>query len=75
MPFAKRVVPLAPDGLSLARRKRGKKIVKTGETRIFPVELLVGALQIAEFTEQAKFRLGGKSHVHAGCPGKLAQFH
>ena len=61
-----RVVALAADGLALARGERGEEIVEAPVAGIFPVELLVGALQESEFAEEAEFRLGGESHVNAG---------
>ena len=38
------------------------------------MELLVGALQEAEFAEEAEFRLGREGDVHAGRVAKPAQF-
>ena len=45
---------LAADGLALARRERGGESSKRGVAGIFPVELLVGALQEIEFAEETE---------------------
>ena len=75
-PLAKRIAAFAADGLALARRKRGEEIVERGVAGIFPVKLLVGALQKAAFAEEFAFRLGGEGDVNAGSliePAELEQ--
>ena len=64
-PLAKRIAAFAADGLALARRKRAEEIIERGVAGIFPVELLVGALQKAALAEELEFRLGGEGDVNA----------
>ncbi len=70
------IAPFAADGLALARRKRGEEIVEGGVAGIFPVKLLVGALQKAALAEEFELRFGGEGHMNAGSliePAQLEQ--
>ena len=60
-----RLMALAAYGLALARGERGEEFVEARIALIFPVELLVGALQESEFAEETKFRLSRERHVNA----------
>jgi len=71
------IAPLAADGLAFARRKRGEEIVERGIAGIFPVELLVGALQKSALAEEFELRLGGEGDMNAGSliePAKLESY-
>src|SRR5215831_12302239 len=54
---------LAPDGLALARGEPIQEIVEIRITIVFPMELLVSALQKTSPAKQAPFALGQKCHV------------
>ena len=56
MPVASASRAFAPDGLALARGQRGEEIVEVVIAGILPMELPVGALQIAALAEQAAIR-------------------
>src|ERR1700746_4228836 len=73
-PARQRVMALTADGLSLACGECAEEFVESCKTAIFPVKLLVGALQIAKLTEKTEFRFGREGHVHAGCAANLADF-
>src|SRR5215467_6308624 len=73
-PVGERIVAFAANRLALARGERAQKILETAEAAIFPVKLLIGTLQVTEFSEQAEFRFGRKCDVHARRAGNLADF-
>ena len=72
MPVDERVRALAADGLALARGERGEEGVEGVIAGVLPMELLVGALQVAARAEQPPFRLGQEGDVDRGGVGALA---
>ena len=68
------VMALTPDGLALACGERAEEFVESCKAAILPVKLLVSALQIAKFAEEAELRFRCKGHMHAGCAANLANF-
>ncbi len=59
-----RLAPLALDRLALARRERAEEIVERRVVRILPMELLVGALEEAEFAEQTLLAFRRERDMH-----------
>ena len=60
------LLALAADGLAFPGIKRGEEILERGVARVLPVELLVGALEVATRAEQVPFLLGQEGHVRRG---------
>ena len=64
----------AADGLALACGKRCEEFVEAAVAGIFPVELLVGALQESDLAEEAEFRFGREGDMNAGGVVHAAEF-
>ena len=62
--MGERVRALAADRLALARGHGREECVERIVTGILPMELLVGALEIATPPEQVPFRLGEEGDIH-----------
>src|ERR1700730_809813 len=60
----KRIIAFTPDSFALARGQRRKKVVEAGIARIFPMELLMRALEIAARAEELPFAVRWKCHMH-----------
>ena len=58
-----RLLALAPDHLTLARREIGQEVVEIRVTLIDEMKLLPGALQESACAEHLPFRARGKSNV------------
>ena len=69
--IAERLLALLAHGLALARGERAQEILEGGVAVVAPVELLVGALQVAELAEPGPFALGEKRDVRARQPVAL----
>ena len=65
--------PLAADSLALARRERRQEVLENGIAGVFPVELLVRALEEPVRPEQAPFGLGQEGQVDRGSVAQPAQ--
>ena len=71
--MGERRLALVPDGLSLARREIGQKLVEIHVTFVDEMKLLAGALQEARCAERLPFGTRGKSDVERGCTGFFAK--
>jgi hypothetical protein len=72
----RRLPPLAPDLLALARRQRAKERIEIGIARVVPVELHALAQQPAGLREGGPLRAGAERHVAGGdadAPRRLGQ--
>jgi hypothetical protein len=60
------VLALAADHLALARGQRAEEGVERRVAGVLPVELAMGALEIAARAEQLPLRLGREGHMDGG---------
>ena len=67
-----RVGALATNGLALTRGQRGEEILERRIASVLPVELAVGAAQIAVLAEKLPFGFGQERHVDGGGLGAAA---
>ena len=64
--IGERILAFAADHFALARGERGEEVIEGRVAGVDPVELTVGALQIAARAEQFPLRLRKEGDVHRG---------